>query len=86
MKGTAEDSQYETEAPNPVIFKKNCPTNAEDDQRWMKGRLTFPVRLLWTKDPQDIDAATSMGGLQNHVWIDTDFFADAAGRVSSDVL
>jgi hypothetical protein len=51
-------------------------------QKGVKIELTFPIRLLGTKDLQDVDAATSVRGLQDHVRVNADFFADSAKRVS----
>jgi hypothetical protein len=44
--------------------------------------LTFPIRLLWAQDLQDIDAAPAVGRLQNHVRIDADFVTDPVGSIS----
>lgn len=56
-----------------------CGSSGEGDGN---RKLTFPIRLLWTEDLQDVDAATSVRGLQDHVGVDADFFADSAKRVS----
>lgn len=55
---------------------------ARGDRREDGNRLTFPVCLFWAEDLQDIDAASSVGGLQDHVGVDADLLADA-GTVSA---
>ena len=59
-----------------------CRIDAVALEKGVKIELTFPIRLLGTENLQDVDAATSVRGLQNHVRVDADFFADSAKRVS----
>lgn len=45
-------------------------------------KLTFPVRLFWGEDLEDIDTPTTMGRFKDYIPRDADFFTDAKGKVS----